>query len=114
MPSPEQGTVFETSGALGLFEAVFAVTNGDTDFGSRLVVTASEDRDSTRGLNIEVGGLGGGGNLSWATEGDLALGDCGRISLPNSSFPTELFSVLEEVLSCRHEGDASRSLRGGL
>ena len=97
-----------------MFEAVFAVTNGDTDFDfwSRLVVTASEDRGSTRGLIMEVGGLGGGSDVWWATEGDLELGDCGRISLPNSSFP-ESFSVLE-VLSCRCEGDANRGLCGGL
>ena len=115
MPSPEQWTVFETSGALvGLFESELAVTNGDTDFGSRLVVTASEDRDSTRGLFMVVGGLGAGRDVSRATEGgDLEWGDCGRTSLPNSSFP-ESFSVLEEMLpcklSCRCEGDANRVL----
>lgn len=106
MPS----AVFETSAALGLFEAVFAVINGVTDFESRLVVTA--DRDSTRGLIMAVGGLGGDRDVLWATEDDLELGDCGRISLPNSSFP-ESFSVLE-TLSCRCEGDSIRCLCGEL
>ena len=93
-----------------MFEAVLAVVNGDTDFGSRLVVTAREDRDSTEDLIMGVEGLGK--DLSWAT-GDLELGDCGRISLPNSSFP-DSFSILAEMLSCRCEGDANRGTCGGL
>src|SRR6266550_843129 len=96
-------TVFETNGALELFEDVFAATNGN-----KVICSLFEGGDDTTARSLAVIDL-----VEFAGVESMWSGDCGRISRPNSSLSSERDT--SEFPICRWGvDDGSDGLLGGL